>query len=198
MNDGNTATTAADGYPDRWSWFESSRELQAGAYGKDPGALVGDERADYWTTMMFALVDEVSEFGREVKWKAWANGRGEVIDRDAAVGELVDAAHFLVNLALSVGATEGEFWERYREKQARNLARQKKANGYDGRREKCPACGRELDKHGAYRQLSVSVGSGAGTHEDVASGVQTYSLQCSGCLNVFDYAVAAAAGEKLP
>lgn len=181
---------------DDWKWLESTRDLQRVAYGKDPGSLEGNERGEYWTSMMFALNDEVSEFGKEVHWKPWSKNRGDIIDRSAAIGELVDAQHFIANLLLSIGATEDEFWEAYREKQARNRARQATAGGYDSKKSKCPNCGRELDKQGAYRTRNVIIGSGAGTQEDMDSGEMTFSLICNSCQYHFDYKTVA--GEDLP
>lgn len=179
-----------------WKWLESTLELQRAAYGKDPGSLRGNERGEYWTSMMFALNDEVSEFGAEVAWKPWANNRGEIVNRSAALGELVDAQHFIANLLLSIGATEEEFWEAYREKQARNKARQEAAGGYNSKKSKCPSCGRELDKPGAYRSKDVRIGTGAGTQEDVDSGECTYTLVCNSCRAQFEYTIAG--DEKLP
>lgn len=179
-----------------WRWLDSTRELQVEAYGRDPGALDGSDRGEYWTSMMFALTDEVSEFGKEVHWKPWSKNRGEIIDRSAALGELVDVQHFVANLLLSIGATEEEFWEAYREKQSRNRARQKTAGGYDSKKSKCPNCGRELDKKGAYLIRDVRIGSGAGTQEDVDSGNKTYTMICNSCRHRFDYTTIGS--EQLP
>ena len=88
---------------DDWHWLEEQRKLQIGSYGTDPQSLVGTERADYWTMMMYALEDEVHEFGREILWKAWAKNRGHIKNRNAALGELVDVAFFLGNLILTLG-----------------------------------------------------------------------------------------------
>jgi hypothetical protein len=181
---------------DDWKWLESTRQLQIEAYGKDPGELVGDERGNYWTTMMFAASDEISEFGNEIHWKPWGKNRGEIINKSAALGELVDVQHFVANLLLSIGVTEDEFWAAYREKQERNKARQQTGGGYDSKKTKCPNCKRELDKPGSYRSLRVRVGTGAGTQEDVESGILTHSLQCVSCFHQFDYELKT--GEKLP
>lgn len=143
--------------PDGWKLFETTRELQIQAYGKDPESLTGDELADYWSHMHSALIDELSEFLAEVSWKPWSNERGVIKDRKAALGELIDAQHFMINLALSIGATEEEFWDAYKEKQKRNRARQAQAGGYNNDAMKCPNCRRELDAEGAYQVNWVDV-----------------------------------------
>lgn len=179
-----------------WNWLEDQRKLQVEAYGTDPETLSGDDRAAYWTEMMYALDDEVHEFGNEVAWKSWAKNRGEIIDRDAAIGELVDVAFFLGNLLLTLGVTDEEFQSRYKEKLVRNRARQQITEGYDSKKSKCPNCKRELDKPGAYRSKDVRIGTGAGTQEDVDSGECTYTLICNSCRAQFEYTIAG--DEKLP
>lgn len=170
--------------PDGWKLFETTRELQIQAYGKDPQSLTGDELADYWSHMHTALVDELSEFLGECCWKPWAKNRGDVKNRQAAIGELIDAQHFLINLALSIGTTEEEYWAAYQEKQNRNRARQERKDGYDNDAMKCPECRRELDKEGAYVLTGAAV---------VEHGFSTIELQCNACQAVFNFA-----GEDLP
>lgn len=90
---------------------------------------------------MTALVAELGEFLQEVQWKTWITERGGV-NRDQAVGELVDVAHFLANLANALGVTDEEWEARYIAKQARNAERQR--DGYDGTSGKCVDCHRDL------------------------------------------------------
>lgn len=142
---------------ERWKWLESSKELQIGAYGTDPGELSGEQLGSYWSDMHTALIDELSEFLAETNWKPWSNDRGTIKDRDAAVGELVDAAHFLANLLLTLRVTDEEYEERYQQKQAKNRARQAQAGGYNNDAMKCPNCRRELDAEGAYQVNWVDV-----------------------------------------
>lgn len=109
--------------PDPWRWLASTIELQRTAYGIDPPALTGDERADYVLMNLWAAVDELGEFSHHVAWKPWATGRGNILNWDAAVDELVDVAHFIANLACVLGVDD-EIWERrYQVKQDRNAAR---------------------------------------------------------------------------
>lgn len=125
-----------------WRWLESTYELQQEAFGVEPDELKEDELADYLMMNATALLVEVGELMNECGWKPWAKPRGWV-NRDAAVGELVDVAHFLANVACALGVTDEEWEERYRAKQAVNAQRQK--DGYDGVSTKCPGCHRALD-----------------------------------------------------
>ena len=122
--------------------FEAQRQLQIKSYGKDPVALTGEERADFATWNSYALIDELSEAMQELKWKPWLTStRGDWVDRDAFVGELVDALHFFMNLALLAGCTGEEMATRYFIKRGTNARRQ--AEGYTGEKD---ADGRELDR----------------------------------------------------
>lgn len=124
-----------------WKWLEATRELQISAYGVDPQALEGNELADYAIWNVVALSDEMSEFLGEIQWKPWSKVRGGV-NRDAAIGELIDAAHFLANLAVAIGCTDEEWISRYQKKMDLNAKRQR--DGYDNSN-KCKKCGRALD-----------------------------------------------------
>ena len=124
-----------------WNWLDETRQLQTNAYGNDPALLEGDELADFviWNTV--ALSDEMSEFLGEIQWKPWSKVRGGA-NRDAAIGELIDAAHFLANLAVAMGCTDEEWVSRYQAKMEINAKRQR--DGYDNTN-KCPKCRRALD-----------------------------------------------------
>jgi hypothetical protein len=136
-----------------WRWLESTRRLQREAYGKDFSLPHDpDVFADAILENHSALVVELGEFMNEVGWKPWATPRGWV-NRDAAVGELVDVAHFLANLLVRLDVTDDEWEERYRAKQAVNRARQ--ANGYDAREGKCPRCRRSYDDPGVMCNAPV-------------------------------------------
>lgn len=124
-----------------WRWLRETRELQISAYGADPSVLTGDDLADFVTWNVVGLHDELSEFLGEVQWKPWARPRGGV-NRDAAIGELIDVAHFLANLAVAMGCNDEEWERRYRAKMALNAKRQK--DGYDNAN-KCSKCKRALD-----------------------------------------------------
>lgn len=127
--------------PTPWRWLESTRELQRMAYG-NTFPYNGEELADWVIVNHTACVKELGEALDEVGWKTWAHPRGWV-NREAFLRELIDAGHFLANLAIAVNCTDEE-WERlYREKQAVNLKRQQ--DGYDGVSGKCPQCHKAYD-----------------------------------------------------
>jgi dimeric dUTPase (all-alpha-NTP-PPase superfamily) len=126
--------------------FTRQRELQIKSFGVDPGSMSDDTRARYIIDMNLALQDELHEALAEVGWKPWAKSRH--FNRDAYVGELVDALHFLVNLFLVADCDATEVAAKYQEKADRNARRQ--AVGYDGVSDKCRSCGRALDDPAVY------------------------------------------------
>lgn len=138
-----------------WRWLASTRALQEEAYHQDFSRRESrpDEFADAVVMNHSALIVELSEFMNEVGWKEWSSPRGWV-NRDAAVGELVDAAHFLANLLVWLGVDDAEWERRYRAKQDVNRARQR--SGYDTREGKCPRCRRAYDDSGV--ECFVSAG----------------------------------------
>jgi len=127
-----------------WKWLESTDALQKSAYGKDIAGLSEEERVEYVRIMLLALVDETMEALHEISWKPWA--KAKYFNRDAFIGELVDASHFIANCAIAAGCTDEEWEARYRGKQAKNALRQQQ--GYDGVSTKCASCGRGLDDIG--------------------------------------------------
>lgn len=94
------------------------------------------------TSNYAALTVELAEFMQEVGWKDWSSPRGWV-NRRQAVGELVDAGHFLANLLCALDVTDAEWEEAYRAKQEVN--RQRQRDGYDSSATKCPVCRRSYD-----------------------------------------------------
>lgn len=121
--------------------FDRQLRLQKDSFGVDPAKLGEEQRIEFIRSMTLALEDELHEALAETGWKPWASSRH--INRDAFLGEMVDALHFWVNLCLAVGATPEEIFDKYREKAERNAKRQ--AEGYDGIVGKCPECKRALD-----------------------------------------------------
>lgn len=122
--------------------LDVQRALQKNAYGMVPEEMDGEQRAQYVRDMVLACTDELHEALAETGWKPWASSRH--LNRDAFVGELVDAWHFLMNLMLVAGVNEEEFTEKYMAKAIKNSARQK--GGYDGVSSKCAECHRALDE----------------------------------------------------
>lgn len=116
-----------------WGWLSSTQALQLEAYRFDVHALDGEERAAYVRSMVLAATKELGEFLDNVVWKSWATrDQGAILDRDAAVEELVDVAHFVGNLAVLLGCTDAEWTTRYQAKQAVNRERQARPEGYRG------------------------------------------------------------------
>lgn len=156
-----------------WEWLRSTRKLQEESFGIDFKEMArdGSMRADYALLNAYALIDEISEAMDEIAWKPWAKDRGAV-NRDAMLGELVDAAHFMANLLTMLGVTDEEWARRYEEKQQRNARRQQTEGGYDARQDKCPSCKRELDKDGSIRII-----------KRVSSGIHNDSsyIECASC-----------------
>lgn len=139
-------TERVDPYPE-WRWLASTRRLQEETFRVDYETLRtdGDVLADYLTENYAAAAIELGEFMAEVGWKPWSTPRGWV-NREAAVKELVDVAHFIANLACALNVTDDEWELRYRQKQQVNRRRQ--AQSYDSRVGKCQSCGRALDDLG--------------------------------------------------
>lgn len=132
--------------------LEAQRELQIKSYGKDPAELTTDEKVQFIKDMTLALTDEVHEALQEVGWKPWATSRH--INRDAFVGELVDALHFFLNLCLVADVDGFELMEKYMAKRKKNADRQEA--GYTGVDGKCPSCHRALDDDAVSCYLAMT------------------------------------------
>lgn len=105
-----------------------------------PMMLSDEERAETIKNMCLALADEVHEALGEVGWKPWASSRH--LNRDAFVGELIDALHFLLSLFLLAEAGGEEIMAKYDAKNRVNHERQIK--GYTGLEK--DSAGRALDE----------------------------------------------------
>ena len=132
-------------------WIKSTTELQIKSFGQVPHELVGDELKAWLAMNVLAATDELHEFLQEVPWKPWATNLE--VNRDAAIGELVDALHFIGNLLATLSVSGEELSHRYREKQKRNAARM--AEGYTGK-DKCPGCHRDKAEVGFHLDDSSS------------------------------------------
>lgn len=127
----------------RWKWLESTYALQRESFGMNlPLAPNTNYLADYVTTNHSALVIEAGELMAEFGWKPWAQPRGWV-NRENALKEAVDVAHFLANILCAIGVTDQEWEDAYRKKQEVNRRRQ--SDGYDGVSGKCFNCKRSYD-----------------------------------------------------
>lgn len=122
------------------SWLKDTRELQRDYYANDLPALQGKERAREIILQSYAAEDEIHEATAEVSWKPWA--KSEFFHREAYIGELVDALHFIANMLCIADCTDEELNAAYAEKMERNRERQRQ--GYTGR-DKCRVCRRAVD-----------------------------------------------------
>lgn len=114
--------------------LDAQEALQRDSFKLLPTQLAGDERADFALWNAYALIDEIGEAMDELRWKPWlTSGRGSWVDRDAFVGELVDAFHFMMNLLLTANCTAAEFEARYFAKREVNAKRQR--DGYTGEKD---------------------------------------------------------------
>lgn len=109
--------------------------------GQDPRDMEEAEKALFIKDMTLALTDELHELLAEVGWKPWASSRH--VNTQAAQGELIDALHFFLNLALALDLDGFQIMEKYYAKHKKNQQRQEE--GYDGVSQKCSFCGRALD-----------------------------------------------------
>lgn len=127
-------------------WLMRTRMLQRMSYGTDPAKLEGDERAEYFRTMVAALIFELGEMSNEIGWKTWGSDR--TIHRDNYIKEGVDVMHFIANLLVLAGATDEELNKAYNAKMQVNVERMQREN-YDGRVQgKCVSCRRSFDDVG--------------------------------------------------
>jgi dimeric dUTPase (all-alpha-NTP-PPase superfamily) len=92
---------------------------------------------------MFALMAELYEMMNEMTWKPWATAEPS-INFPRARAELIDVWHFFMNLMLHLGIEGDDLYRLYREKNTVNHKRQD--DGYDGVKEKCPQCHRDLSE----------------------------------------------------
>jgi hypothetical protein len=131
-------------------WLELQLELQVLAFNSDPRELCESPnlRAEFMIWNAFAAEDELHEAMQEIGWKPWASSRH--LDDEAFLGEIVDALHFIGNMVLACAINRFEtpevlskmLWMKYQEKVKVNIDRQRE--GYDGVKDKCPSCKREL------------------------------------------------------
>lgn len=94
--------------------------------GNDPDNMDEVEREDHISTMAVALADESFEILRETNWKPWKAKKP--IDGEKIKTEIVDALHFILELAILSGMTWQDLYDKYMEKMLINIDRQK--NGY--------------------------------------------------------------------
>jgi hypothetical protein len=143
-----------------WQWLKSTADLQRDTYGYDLPMPPGEKIANYAVMNHTAGVKEFGELLDEFGWKPWASPRGW-FNREAALSEAVDVAHFLANILVAIGVTDEEWELAYRMKQEMNRRRQRA--GYTGR-DKCRSCGRAYDDPTTRCRLDSDYCQDAATH----------------------------------
>lgn len=167
-----------------YGWLNLQRALQQVAFDRDPTQMPEDEKPEFLLWNAFAASDELHEAMQEVGWKPWATSRH--LNRAAFIGEIVDALHFIGNMLLTccqtrpavadpdgvvydLKALADEIWAAYEAKVAKNIERQQK--GYDGLKDKCRICRRELQVTHLGTGTEVKYCPNHGVHNDVPSSV---------------------------
>ena len=115
---------------------ELQKALDGRAFDTDPTTT-----CEYIKDMTLAAMDELHELLGEVGWKPWATSKHVHVDE--ARGEWIDAWHFMMNLANTLGMTEDMIVEMYYAKA--HINKKRMLQGYDGVSTKCPNCKRALD-----------------------------------------------------
>jgi len=124
--------------------FTRQAQLQRIINGYDLDDQTTETRIENIKLNVLACTAELHEALDEISWKQWATA--QFFNENAFKKELIDVAHFLINLMLHAGMSSDEFFELYVAKNKRNFERQ--AEGYDGVSSKCPYCHRALDDVG--------------------------------------------------
>lgn len=128
--------------------FETQRMMQAEVFGNDVRRMSEKEKGGWIGLNTLAQINEINECLDECPaWKPWAST--DVINYDAARGELVDEFHFFMNKMDALAMTPQMLLDGYRAKQKRNVERQQQ--GYTGL-EKCPGCKRAWDDIDTLRE----------------------------------------------
>lgn len=137
-------------------WLDATRKLQLDYYGFDFDKMSDAERTKYMLENAWAASDELHEAMNEISWKPWA--KSEFFNREAFIGETVDALHFLANWLCAAKCTTEELNVAYLEKMERNRKRQR--SNYTGL-DKCILCKRAKDDviaHGGEAVTDATTG----------------------------------------
>lgn len=127
------------------SWIKKTKTLQEEFFNQKFEDFDQKRLEDWIRVNVLAAEDELHEALAEVSWKPWASS--EYFNRDAFLGEIVDALHFVANLLAGAGITDEELNTAYLAKMERNRKRQ--SEGYTGL-DKCSICKRAADDVAAH------------------------------------------------
>lgn len=143
--------------------YHMQRELQSKINGYEIGEQTDEQRIDNIKMNVLAATAELIEVLDETGWKPWATSRH--VNYDRGQQELVDVWHFFMNLMLHFNMQPHHLYERYREKYLVNVRRQE--DGYDGVKEKCPQCHRDLAEMNLKEVIVKGLVPGANPHVDI-------------------------------
>lgn len=125
--------------------FNLQKSAQECAYGFNFESMSMKEVADFWFVNSHSMQDEVHEMFDALGgmhdgignagWKYWKSKNkltndmkiSDLSERDSKElkFEVVDAFHFMINFAVSIGMTGSEFFNMYKSKNKENIDRQK-------------------------------------------------------------------------
>lgn len=132
------------------SWLKQTKALQEEFFlhGRKFEDFTQEDLEQWHLVNAYSATEELHEAGDEISWKPWA--KSHFFNREAYIGELVDALHFIGNLLVGAECTDEELNKAYGEKRDRNKKRQEE--GYTGL-DKCTKCKRAVDDikaHGSF------------------------------------------------
>jgi hypothetical protein len=142
--------SAQAGKDDLDTMLQMQRALQARINGYDIEDQPIELRIENIKLNVLALTAELHEALDETGWKPWASSRH--IYEDRLQEELIDAWHFLMNLFLHANMDADKIFEMYCRKHGINVTRQE--DGYEGVKEKCPQCHRDLAEMQLKEQIT--------------------------------------------
>lgn len=102
--------------------FELQKKFQSRLYSGAP--KLPKEIPEEIPLQITALIAELGEILEEnQKWKRWRKN-SPCVDYENLLTEVVDAFHFLINIALFLGFDSNDVYDRFIEKNKKNIERQ--------------------------------------------------------------------------
>lgn len=115
--------------------------------------MTNERMMDFIRTTMLSLVSELCEMLSETNWKPWAAVEPGIKSKQRYLKEIIDAQHFLFNLALVAGVKPHDYYLAFIEKNEVNFKRQE--HEYDGNNPRCVQCGNEVE---TYKDTTIMDG----------------------------------------
>lgn len=107
--------------------------------------MTNNELMEFIRTTIISLLSELNEMLGETNWKPWAAVEPGINNKERYLKEIIDAQHFLFNLALVAGVKPHEYYLAYIAKNEINIERQD--NDYEGNNPRCEHCGDEIETY---------------------------------------------------